>query len=301
MSATTSSAEPPSSTWMKLACLAETSAVPDDALEPGGVDEATGGVARRVREHRPGVRAAGLVRPAPPDDLGQRGLPVAVRTVGQPQLGGQHQVVHGQVRTAVAESEGIGGHPLILAVAEIEDVDPPQRRRHVGAVATGVHAHRPADGAGDAHGPLETGQTGGDGAAGHDGKAGRSTGDHDGPLGLDVGELLPERHGEPGETGIGDEEVGPAADHQDRHALTGGLPDHLELAPIDVLDQQRRRASDAIGGESPQRRVPPCPCTQRLGHHGQRRDGRHHRHRGALIRTPARGRPGGRARRRARR
>ena len=62
INATTSSAEPPSSAWMKLACLGDTSAVPDpQALGAGGVDQPAGRVARRVGEHRPGVVAPGLV------------------------------------------------------------------------------------------------------------------------------------------------------------------------------------------------------------------------------------------------
>ena len=302
MSATTSSAEPPSSTWMKLACFGETSALPRRRpLSPA------------ASMRRPAESSGGFVNTdpalAPPGWWALRhrtisassASPSVVRAVGQPQLGGEHQVVHGQVRTAVAESEVDGGHPLILAVAEIEDVDPAQRRRHVGAVATGVHAYRTADGAGYADGPLETGQPGGDGPAGHDGKAGCGTGDHHGPLDLDAGELLTERHRETGEAGIGDEEVGPAADHQDRYALTRRPHDHIELDPIDVLDQQRCRASDAIGGEHPQRRIALRPRAQRLGHRGQQRSSRHHRHPRGLIRTPARGRPGDRARRRVRR
>ena len=84
ISANTSSAEPPSSAWMKLACLVDTAAVPRrTALAPGGVDQPAGGVAGRVREHRAGVLAAGLVGPTPAHDLGDLGLGLGSVAAGQ--------------------------------------------------------------------------------------------------------------------------------------------------------------------------------------------------------------------------
>ena len=42
-------------------------------------------------------------------------------------------------------------------VVEVEDVDVDERRRHVGAVAAGVHPHRAADRSRNADRPLEPG------------------------------------------------------------------------------------------------------------------------------------------------
>ena len=68
--ATTSSADPPGSAWMKLACLGDTSRRPQpEALQPAGVDQPSGRVPGRIGEHRPGVAPPGLVGPAPPHDL----------------------------------------------------------------------------------------------------------------------------------------------------------------------------------------------------------------------------------------
>ena len=77
ITARTSSAEPPSSAWMKLACLSETHAEPmrkPAQAEP--VDQLAGAhLARdRVDEHRPGVLPARLVLAPPAHDLGDRRL-----------------------------------------------------------------------------------------------------------------------------------------------------------------------------------------------------------------------------------
>ena len=112
MSAHTSSAEPPSSAWMKLACLGDTSARPEpQALAPGGVDQPAGGVARRVGEHRAGVLAARLVRPPPPHDLGDLGLARGAVAGRERQLG-PHDDLGGADRRVrgSARSKADGGH-----------------------------------------------------------------------------------------------------------------------------------------------------------------------------------------------
>ena len=71
-SASTSSAGPPSSAWMKSRAPRQHGGSDPEALQPGGVDSGPAEVAPRVGEHRSGVGAPGLIRPPPRDDVGQR-------------------------------------------------------------------------------------------------------------------------------------------------------------------------------------------------------------------------------------
>ena len=168
ISAHTSSADPPSSAWMKLACLGDTSAVPSRRpLHAGRVDQAAGRVARRVGEHRPGVLAARLVLPAPPHDLGDLGLAGGAVARRERQLG-----PHDERARRRSTSRGSGGpgptrarsHPR--RPARSTHADPRQAGGHVRAVPAGVHAHRAADRAGHADRPLEPGQPASDASAG---------------------------------------------------------------------------------------------------------------------------------------
>ena len=158
MSAHTSSAEPPSSAWMKLACLVDTSARAEpQALAAGRVDQPAGRVARRVGEHRAGVLAAGLVRPAPPDDLGDLGLAGGAVARRERELG-PHDDARRR-RSPSRGSRGRGPAPGTIPsspAGEVDDADPRQAGGHVRAVAAGVHPHRAADRAGHARPPTRT-------------------------------------------------------------------------------------------------------------------------------------------------
>ena len=209
----TSSADPPSSAWMKLACFVGDLGRPDpEALEAGRLDEPAGRVARRVGEHRAGVAAprAGarvatgrsrrwLARPA---------SPVAGR---ERELGPRTTSVVGSDDVPVAELEPVGA-VLAAALARRRST---QRYAHQGgrgvrAVAAGVHPHRPADRAGHADRPLEPGQPGRD-ACGGPAPASRRARPRPGPggpsmpmVGLEAG---PEADGQTGEAAVGDQQV----------------------------------------------------------------------------------------------
>ena len=96
ISASTSSARPPSSAWMKLACLSDTVAVPRRwPRSPARVDQRSGAdLARhRVDEHRPSVLAARLVGPSPGHDLADQAGDVVGVAVLQLQHGVEHHVL----------------------------------------------------------------------------------------------------------------------------------------------------------------------------------------------------------------
>ena len=120
------------------------------------------------------------------------------------------------------------------------------------------YAHGATDRAGHAHRPLEAGQPGGDGAAGHHGQAGRPSGPDRGAVDRDAVEPLPQADGDAGEAGVGDQQVRALPDHQHRHGPTGcgrrgGDPAEVVLRADG--DEQCGRTADAVGGHGPQRHV----------------------------------------------
>ena len=255
--ATMSSAEPPSSAWMKLACLGDTSAVPmPQALAPGGVDQPTGRVARRVGEHRAGVGAAGLVLAPPAHDLGDRRPRTGARSPGaSAQLGRARTTWCGAER----RSGGSRGRERRRAPVHPR---PPRRsstrtltsaRGHVRAVPAGVHPHRAADRAGHADGPLEPGEPGRRGAAGHHRQAGRAAGASPrSPSMSIVGERArPARPPDPAKPGVGDQQVRAPADDQHRHRRWPATASatQAERRRRRRPDEQRGGAADPVGGE----------------------------------------------------
>ena len=156
--ASTSSAGPPSSAWMKLACFVDTSAVPSRRpLQP----------AASIR--RPAESPGGLVNtePAlwPPGWLARRHRTISAScglagAASRPGGGEARPRPRPGTRPidecAVAEVErGARAPSTILPGREVDDADPCEHRGHVRAVAAGVHPHRAADRAGHADGPLE--------------------------------------------------------------------------------------------------------------------------------------------------
>ena len=94
---------------MKLACFSETQAAADaEAAQPEAVDQAAGAdlAGHRVDEHRAGVLPAGLVLPPPAHDVGQLGLgigPVTGLHARSPAV--DDHVVVGEVRRPEAQPE----------------------------------------------------------------------------------------------------------------------------------------------------------------------------------------------------
>ena len=153
ITARTSAAEPPSAAWMKLACFSETHAVPiRNPRSPRRVDQPAGGdLARhRVDEHRSAVLPTRLVLAAPAHDLGDLALGRLTVAATRGRAGRSTTTrSSGEVRATEPQPE--------RRRARCADHAPPQSpprsntstsseaRRHVGAVATGVHPHRAAD------------------------------------------------------------------------------------------------------------------------------------------------------------
>ena len=109
----TSSADPPSSAWMKLACFVRhLGRAHPQPLQARRLHQPAGGVAGGVREHRPGVGPAGLVLAAPAHDVGHRLL-----GVGRGRPACRENSAHtttsrrAERRVPVAESEAAGARP----------------------------------------------------------------------------------------------------------------------------------------------------------------------------------------------
>ena len=169
MTARTSSAEPPSSAWMKLACFSDTRAVPtrkprrpsSSITSPADSWNGTGLTNTEPAFCPPGwcSRRQRTISPIAASDFG----PVARREAEGRR---EDDLVVLERGTTEAQGEPVSGHLPILPRHEVEDADPHQRRGHVRAVPAGVHAHRAAHRAGHADGPLQAGQRRGRGLAG---------------------------------------------------------------------------------------------------------------------------------------
>ena len=131
------------------------------ALQPGAVDETARAVARRVAEHRPRVRAAGLVVPPPPHDFVDASQALAA---------GRRRVTPNVAPTTTSRaprplwryesaSESTSRR-LAAALVERDHLGADQHLHGLAPVAARVHPHRPADRARDAHEELEAGPPG---------------------------------------------------------------------------------------------------------------------------------------------
>ena len=179
-------------------------------------------------------------------------------------------LVAAQVRAAVAEVEPGGWHLTILAAGEVDDADADEGGGEVGTVTPGVHPHGATDRARHPHGPLEAGEPGGDRAAGDDGQRGGPAGPDAGAVDLDLGEAIAQHDGQPGEAGVGHEEVGALADDQNGHARgDDGVAGGRQVVDRRRLEQQRGGTADPVGGARPERLVAPQPLA-----HGRLEQGR---------------------------
>ena len=268
INAWTSSAEPPSSAWMKLACLSDTCAEPTrSAAQAELVDQRPGAhLARhRVDEHRPGVLTAGLVGPTPCHDLadGRFGVgrspraPVAAprRCTSAPAPRSLPRNRRPRSRGADAPRHGQGRGPI-----EVGDGDLDQRGRDVRSVSAGVHPHRPADRTRHADRPLEPGQPARRHLAGEHGQRAptprRARRRCSASISNPIGERR-RRHDDPREAGVGDEHVRPAPEHRPPAARTPAtaLADTLQVVERADPDEHCRRATDPIGGQRADRHV----------------------------------------------
>ena len=153
------------------------------------------------------------------------------------------------------------------ARAQVDDADRLEAGGEVGAVSAGVHAHRAADRTGDADRPLEAPDTGGGEPAGDDRQAGGATDAHrDHAVGLrsDL-ERRQARSGhddQPGEAGVGDQQVRALPDDQQRRRRStrlGQLPERggdacQDLRIVDVHEPAGRSAH-AVGAQRAERHV----------------------------------------------
>ena len=240
------------------------------ALAAGGVDEAAGGVPGRVGEHRAGVGPARLVLPPPADDGGQLGLgrrpgprpPARTRPTTTTWAGADRRAPVAEVEVGRGHVGGTGRRRRARSnrrarrrVPLISEPWPPAFIRTPPPTEPG-HADR----------PLQPGEAGGRGAPGQHRQADRAAGPHRRPVHLDGREILTQGDGQPGEAGVGDEQVRAPADDQDvdtgrRHRPPGQLQVVLVLRP----QQQGGRSADPVGGERAEGNVPPGPLAQDRG------------------------------------
>ena len=188
---------------------------------------------------------------------------------------------------------------------------PPRRPRsttsrldeHVGGlapVAARVHPHRAADAARDADEELEAAPTGPGGAPGQNRERYRRAGPDDVGIRVEVGRLEPgtEQQTQPREPGVGDQQVRPAPDDEERRDAVGQRPgERGELRGRLDPGQHRQRAADPVGrevgdgnaardrypGRRETRRQPGGVETRRARGH----DGGASHSSGAVVRSPA--------------
>ena len=170
-SARTSSARRPGLRLEEVGVLRRHDGAPDpEPLEPERVDETTGGIARRVGEHRARVRASGLVLTAPADDVGERGLAHVHAPRADPEGGAGDDLGGPDAGAPVAEPEV--GHGASVGrgtgPGEVDDVGRGEDVGRLAPVAARVHAHRTADTPGDAHEEVQPGLAGARAPTGED-------------------------------------------------------------------------------------------------------------------------------------
>ena len=221
------------------------------ALEPERVDEPAGGVAGRVGEHRAGVGAAGLVLAPPAHDLGDLGLgarrrrrrPRGTSAPVTTSVGAERRACG--TRSRAPRAAGRCGTP---AGGEVGDLGLDEHVGGLPPVAAGVHPHRAADAAGDARRrtrarcarrrrPVGPAPGSGDRAAGPRrvaASASRSTSSNS-PSSTSR---------EPGEPGVGDEQVRAPADHEERRH---GSPSTAPATRGERVGVEPARTSTATG------------------------------------------------------
>ena len=283
MSATMSAARPPSSAWMKLACLGDTSAEPSRRPR-----------APAASMRRPAESPGGLVNTepalAPPGWCSRRhrtmsaisGLgsgPIAGR---ERQIGREHHLRRTDRRAAVAKIEVGGRHPYILPRRQVEHADPFQHLGHVRAVAAGVHPHRAPDRARARRRPTRSRsgrrpRCAGPPPAGWP-RPRRSPGG--GPsvairLGSHRRTAPPARTASPAKPGVGDQQVRTPTHHQHRDAgrAPRWRPRSSRVVVVVDRDQQRRRPAHPVGrrrARAARRGGPGRPAARRPARRPQR-------------------------------
>ena len=226
------------------------------ALQTGRVDEAAGGIARRVGEDAPGVLTTRLVGSTPTDDLADLGLRLSPTPLVEIDLCEQHDVIALHRTPTIGQIELADGPFTRPAAEEVEDADPDEVGGDVRTVTTGVHPHRTTDRARHADRPLEAGEPGRRGTPGGDRQErGRAEpGSSTRRIDRDLGERVPELHHEAVEPAVGDEQVRPLADDQGGHV--GALerdPDRFEIGDGVGLDEHRGGAADLVGAQRSER------------------------------------------------
>ena len=188
----TSSAVPPSSAWMKLACLSDTCAEPS----------------RSPRSPTSSMSAPALTSPGtgltntdpafwPPGWLARRHATISLISASdcgrdrRARAGGPRSSTRSAGRdhspgTASRGRRQANGRPGGSCPGQIDDGDLDERRGDVRAVPAGVHPHRSADRAGHADGPLEPGQAAGCALPGEHGQRDRRSGPHDAGVDVDL-------------------------------------------------------------------------------------------------------------------
>jgi hypothetical protein len=177
-------------------------------------DEATSAVPGRIPENRSGIRSARLMLATPSNDLRKLLLTVAAIPGGEFQSTLDNNLFRPDRRVSVPESEIIRSHQRIFTGAKVNDVDPPDRGRHVRTVAASVHSHRSPDRARHADGPFEAGQSCRHTSTSDNRKCGPTTDTQCMTINFDGGQPVAELDDDAVEAEVGHEQIGTAADHQ---------------------------------------------------------------------------------------
>ena len=237
-------------------------------FNPGRLNERAGRFPGWIGEHRAGVGPPGLMRTAPLHDGTHLGPFVLHASGRDQQLSAEHQLrrAHRRRAVAVAQARHVTG-----TLGLTQQVDPGvaiQAGRHVRPVSTGVHAHGAAHRSRHTHRPGQArppaiGHLAGQHREGH--RPARPDHQRFGPgvagLGKANGvESAPQPYGHAVKSGIRDQKIRAAADHDHRQpAPSQGEPDGVQILGIPRLDEECGRSADAVRRQGAQRLIPRRP------------------------------------------
>ena len=155
---------------------------------------------------------------------------------------------------AIGEPQ-LGRAQLVPAAGRIERGDPLDHRGGLAAEGAGVHAHRAAQGAGDADEELEPGQSrplGGD----RDHAIGRAGADREAvAVDLDVGERPRQPDHDAVQPAVANQEIGGDADRRHRQIARLGLEERGQVIQVGRLEDRLGRAADAQPGARRERHL----------------------------------------------
>ena len=235
--------------------LGDHGAAEGQAAAAGPIDQLPGLLARRIGEGAAaGAAADRLGRLARRLDLGQPRQDRIGRAQAAGKLGAGEDPILRHAGMAIGEAEIALGQAMQLALAihrlgRGDDID------QLMAIGAGVHAQRPADGAGNAGEEFETGDARLGRRAGDVEVEGRRTGADMPRPDADLGEAAAEPQHDARDAAVAHQQIGADADDGDRHIGGQTAEEMLQILQIGGPEHDLGRSADAKPGDAGERRL----------------------------------------------